>query len=452
MINRYDIAYSVGLGLSAPVWLSLPKARRKVLGALRERMGDVESRDLSRWAVMIHAVSVGELNATSALVAMLRKAEPRLQFIISTTTETGYAQAEKLYGSTSDVMVIRYPLDFSKGVERVLDRLRPALVILMELEVWPNFLRHCQRRQIPVIVANGRMSEHSFRGYKWVRPVTASMFRRVTRILAQDEDYRKRFIELGAPPESVSVAGTMKFDTAQVGDRVAGDVELAEAVGLFPGPEAILVCGSTGPGEEEIVLRVYRELLGKHPRLRLVIVPRKPERFNEVAEVIEAMRFRCVRRSQPETRISEPGGSLIPPVVLGDTMGELRKFYSLADVCFVGRSLVDLGSKQHGSDMIEAAALAKPVIVGPWTGNFADAMRKLQQLDAVAVAEDERQFREQLARLLASPDQAVAMGRRAQDVVRREQGATRRHADVILDVLRGVEQTSFPAIVRDQVS
>jgi 3-deoxy-D-manno-octulosonic-acid transferase len=451
MINGYDIAYSLGLGLSAPVWLAVPRARRKVLKALRERMGHVEPRNPSRWAVMIHAVSVGEINATGALVEMLRSSEPGLQFIVSTTTDTGYERGRQLYGRVGDVTLIKYPLDFSNAVTRVLDRLKPALVVLMELEVWPNFLHQCRRRNIPVIIANGRMSNQSYRNYRKVKPVVATMLRRLTRICAQDAEYANRFIELGAPPGNVTVTGTMKFDTAQVAERVPGDAALAEDVGLYPGVEPIWVCGSTGPGEEEIVLRVYRELLVRNARLRLVIVPRKPERFDEVPPLVEAMKFRCIRRSQnnpPSVRQPLPQSGVIPPVVLGDTMGELRKFYALADVVFVGRTLVDLGSKQHGSDMIEPAALGRPTVVGPFTGNFADAMLKLRQAEAVLIAQNEAQLREAVTMLLSSHEKAVAMGRRGQDVVRREQGATTRHAQVILELLHNAEKLAFPAVVQ----
>jgi 3-deoxy-D-manno-octulosonic-acid transferase len=389
---------------------------------------------------------LGEINATRALVDLLRRFEPGLQFIISTTTDTGYERGQQLYGSQADVTLIRYPLDFSGGVCRVLDRLQPALVVLMELEVWPNFLLHCRQRNIPVILANGRMSAHSYRNYQWIKPIVRKMFRRITKICVQDIDYGRRFAELGARPEDVLITGTMKFDNAVVADRIPGDSELAEAVGLYPGPDTIWVCGSTGPGEEEILLRVYRELLARHARLRLVLVPRKPERFDEVATLIEAMKFRCVRRSSSAP--PPPPGSVIPPVILGDTMGELRQFYSLADVVFVGRSLVDLGSKQHGSDMIEPAALARPIVVGPWTGNFADAVRKFRAAEGIMVANDEPQLQEAMSVLLSTPAQAELMGRSAQDVVRREQGATERHARVILDVLHGVERGAFPAIVK----
>ena len=216
-----------------------------------------------------------------------------------------------------------------------------------------------------------------------------------------------------------------------------------KAVGLYPGPEQIWVCGSTGPGEEEIILRIYRELLTRRARLRLVIVPRKPERFDDVAALIESMKFRLVRRSQKKARSAEHA---IPPVVLGDTMGELRKFYSLADVVFVGRTLVDLGSKQHGSDMIEPAALARPVIVGPYTGNFADVMRRFQEKEAMLIVQNESELRDAMLKLLAAPQEATVIGQRAQDVVRAEQGATERHVAVIFKILEAVEKTSWPAI------
>jgi len=262
MVNHYDIAYGLGVGVSAPYWLIKPSARKKVLTAFRQRMGqhlaDEPARDMARPAVMIHAVSLGEINATQSLVAMLRQASLVPHIIISTTTETGYARARQLYGGMSSLTVIRYPLDFSSAVSRVLDGHRPDVVVLMELEVWPNFLKACVHRDIPVVLVNGRLTTSSYRRYRLIRPVAANMFRRLTGICVQDETYAQRFIDLGASPGRVLVTGTMKFDTADVADRVPGDDELATAVGLFPGAEPIWVCGSTGPGEEEIILRTYR--------------------------------------------------------------------------------------------------------------------------------------------------------------------------------------------------
>jgi 3-deoxy-D-manno-octulosonic-acid transferase len=225
----------------------------------------------------------------------------------------------------------------------------------------------------------------------------------------------------------------MKYDSAQIAQRIAGDTELATALRLHPESESIWVCGSTGPGEEEIVLREYRNLLATFRRLRLVIVPRKPERFDEVADLIAHFRFDVVRRSRNGRGPANPP---VPPVILGDTMGELRKFYSLADVVFVGRSLVDLGSRQHGSDMIEPAALAKPVIVGPYTANFDQAVRALKSADAVLEVVDGETLSEAVRVLMSTPSEAAAMGMRAQEVVRQQQGATARHVQVILEAMR----------------
>jgi 3-deoxy-D-manno-octulosonic-acid transferase len=434
MVNLYDIAYGLGLGLAAPYWLIKPSARRKVLKALGERMGRFEPRpNCDAPAVMIHAVSLGEMNATRAMVERLREARPGLQFILSTTTDTGFARGRELYGSAPDCRVIRYPLDFSFAVSRVLDALRPGVVVLMELEVWPNFIRQCDARNIPVLLVNGRLTESSFRNYRRIKPLTRAMFDRLAVVCAQDQTYADRFIELGTRRERMRVTGTMKFDNAQVADRIEGTDALAQAVHLCIGQERIWVCGSTGPGEEQIILDQYRALRAKHPALRLVIVPRHPERFEEVARLITAAGFPLVRRSAaPDSSAMSADGL---PIVLGDTMGELRKFYSLADVVLVGRTLVDLGARQYGSDMIEPAALAKPVVVGPYTGNFAEVMNAFRKADAIEEIAQPHELQTVIERLLTNRSGSAAMGRRAQDVVRREQGATDRHVEVILEHL-----------------
>ncbi|HEY2585782.1 MAG TPA: 3-deoxy-D-manno-octulosonic acid transferase [Tepidisphaeraceae bacterium] len=440
MINGYDIAYATGLVAAAPFWLIKPSARRKVLKALRERMGHEPAPPAGEGpGVMIHAVALGEINATPAMVRMLGEARPDLRFVVSTTTETGYARGRELYGSNPRVTLIHYPLDFTPAIARVLDTSRPVVVVLMELEVWPNFMLQCERRRIPVVLVNGRLTPGSFRNYRMGGPLVKRMFRRLSAVCAQEQAYADRFVALGAPPERVRITGTMKFDTAQIAERIDGAEDLAAAVGLRPGHEPILVCGSTGPGEEEILLNLYRQLLERHPRLRLVLVPRKPERFDEVAELILESGADLVRRSRtlnPEfkSQISNLK-SQMPLVVLGDTMGELRKFYSLADVVFVGRTLVDLGSRQHGSDMIEPAALAKPTVVGHYTGNFAEVMNQFRAADAMREVATPDELRVAIEVLLSDRDDAAAMGNRAQDVVRREQGATGRNVEIILRYL-----------------
>lgn len=299
----------------------------------------------------------------------------------------------------------------------------------MELEVWPNFMRQCARRQVPVVVANGRVTEPSFKKYRLLGPVGRAMFGRLAGCVVQDEVYAERFAAMGVPRDRLRVAGTMKFDTAAIGATVDGADELARDVGLDRG-ERLLVAGSTGPGEEAIVLDAYRALREKHPTLRLAIVPRKPERFDEVAQLIEASGFACVRRSL-QSQISNQES----PVVLIDTIGELRKVYALADVVFVGRSLVDLGAKQHGSDMIEPCALAKPTIVGPFTGNFDEPMRAFRAVGGIVEVRDAAGLQSEIDRLLTDHAVAASLGAKAQQVVAAGRGALERHLDVLLPLL-----------------
>ncbi len=430
MINHYDIAYWIGVGVAAPVWLARPSARRKVLRALRERMGHVPDRRGDAPAILIHAVSLGEMNATRGLLERLARLRPGLRIIISTTTDTGFARAQELYGKSEGVTIIRYPLDFTPAVTRVLDRLRPSLIVLMELEIWPNFIRQCHKRGVPVVLLNGRMTRPSYQRYRLIRPIVAGMFNRLALLCVQDPNYADWFAALGAPRERIQITGTMKFDTATVADSIPGADELAKAVGLENGP--VWVCGSTGPGEEKLILDQYRELLKQTPALRLAIIPRHPERFDDVARIITAAGFALLRRSQTAGQ-SAQGANY---VILGDTMGELRKFYSLADAVFVGRTLVDLGPRQHGSDMIEPAALAKPTIVGPFAGNFSEPMNRLREAKAIIEVNSGPGLAKAVEALLTDRESATQMARRAQQVVVSNKGATDQHVQAILSHLK----------------
>ena len=429
-MNLYDLIYGTGIALTSPFWMARAKARTKVLRALRERMGHMQALPGAGPAVMIHAVSLGEMNAMRELVRQLSSRRPELRFVVTTTTDTGYARGQEIYRNDPRVQVVRFPLDFSDAIRRVLDATRPAVIVLMELEVWPNFMRQCVRRGIPVIVINGRITEGSYRRYLWGKFISRPMFARLSAAGVQERVYAERFRMLGVPADRIRVTGTMKFDTAQVADALPGADELAKAVGIEPG-ESLWVCGSTGPGEEAIVLPIYRRLVRQFPKLRLAIVPRKPERFDEVADLISAAGFGLVRRSRPgQVQPCDP-----PAVVLGDTMGELCKFYSLASVVFVGRSLVDLGGKQHGSDMIEPAGFAKAVIVGQYTTNFAEVMNCFREATAILEVCSAAELEQTVARLLGDPDEVKRLGQAAQRVVFCGKGATQRHVDLIVERL-----------------
>lgn len=432
MPNMYDILYGAGVTISSPVWLLRGKARRKVFSAFRQRMGHTDPRPGNEPLVLIHAVSLGEINATKKLVDELSRRRSDLHFVITSTTDTGFSRGMELYRNHPRARVVRFPLDFSAAIRRLLNAVRPSLAVLMELEVWPNFMAICQQRNVPVVVVNGRVTEGSYRNYLRAAPFTRPMFAKLSWVCVQEKVYVDRFVRMGVPADRVQLTGTMKFDTAQISDEIPGADELAEAMGLQH-REPLWVCGSTGPGEEQIVLDVYGQLLKKYPTLRLAIVPRKPERFDDVANLICNSGLELVRQS--EVIAGKAGAISHRSVILGDTMGELRKFYSLATVVFVGRTLVDLGKKQHGSDMIEPCALARPVVLGPYTTNFAEAVSAFKAERAIIEVTNQEQLWATLDRWLGAPQEAAAMGRRAQAVVRQQQGATQRHIEAILRFL-----------------
>jgi 3-deoxy-D-manno-octulosonic-acid transferase len=400
--------------------------------ALGERLGNVPTRSVAADCVWIHAVSLGEINATRSIVTELKRQRPTLAIAISSTTQTGLARARELYGA--EHTVLRFPLDFSWALQRVFDRVRPSALVLMELEVWPNLTEVAARAGVPILVANGRVTEgKSMRRFQQpvIRGVARRMFQGLRWVGAQEETYAERFRRLGVPAERIDVVGSLKFDTANVTDRVDRQDELAQEMGIDP-QKPLLVAGGTGPEEEGQVLDAYAGVLARHPELQLAIVPRKPERFDDVAGLIVRRGFTCLRRSTGEPM--QPSGVAEPRAVfLGDTMGELRKFYGLATVAFVGRSLVPMG----GSDMIEAAALAKPVVVGPHTFNFSEAVRVLKDGGGLLEVQSAQELAEMVGQMLERPAEARAVGKAGRAAVIGQQGATKRTVERILTFLPG---------------
>ena len=291
-----DIAYGLALVASSPLWIYRMIRHGRYRADLGQRfLGAVPVRYGLQPVIWVHGVSLGEVNALRPLVGQLHEQLPDFRVVVSSTTDTGIAAARRLFAP--DHGVFRWPMDFSLAVGRALDRLRPALVVLMEGEVWPNFLAACNRRRIPAVVVNGRISpDKGYRRYKLLGGLAGRLFNRLAAIGVQDEVYAQRFRSLGADPNKVHVTGMMKFDTVTVADELPGQEALAAALGLDR-DEPLLVAGGTGPGEEPIVLEVYRRLKARHSSLRLAIVPRKPERFGEVAALIESAGVPLVRRS-----------------------------------------------------------------------------------------------------------------------------------------------------------
>jgi len=424
-----DLVYALGLVATSPVWLTRMIRHGRYRSGWAQRLGASPVRYGSQPMVWIHAVSLGEVNGIRALVDELAGQLPDHEIVISSTTDTGMTRARKLFAPTR--RVFQFPFDFSWTVRRAFDRIRPDLVVLMEGEIWPNFLARANQRGVPVVLVNGRMSENKgYPRYRKVRPLVRRLFNRLAVLAVQDQAYADRFISLGTDPAKVVVTGMMKYDTVETGSQVDGAAELAAALGLDEG-RRLIVAGGTGNDEEAPLLEMFsamRESRQVDERAVLAIVPRKPERFEQVARLIADGGSALVRRTErPDGARGElPCGA----VVLGDTMGELRKFYSLADAIFVGRSLVPMG----GSDMIEAAALGKPVAFGPHVFNFPQAAELVAEGAAARVA-DVDELRRTLAGWLADPAAAAEMGRTARRFVESRRGATRRNVEIICDVL-----------------
>ena len=438
-----DILYAIGLAATSPVWLyRMVRHGRYRSGKAQRLSGSAPVRYGLQPIIWIHAVSLGETNAARTLVDELHSQLPDYQVVISSTTDTGMAAACKLFSPGH--WVFHWPMDFSLAVSRALNRLRPDLVVLIEGEVWPNFLAECNRREIPVVIVNGRLgADKGYPRYKKLGPIARKLFGRLTAIGAQTVDYAERFGSLGVAAERLHVTGMMKFDTAVTADYVEGQDELAAALSLSDG-EQLVVAGGTGPGEEQLLVDFWPKLKAAHPSARLAIVPRKPERFDEVAHVIEQRGLKVIRRSgRPDGSAGEADGEAI---ILGDSMGELRKFYSLACCVFVGRSLVPMG----GSDMIESAALGKATAFGPHTFNFPQA-DDLAARGCARVA-DADELADQLDRWLADLPAAEAAGREARGYVISQQGATRRNVEMICRVLKRVPAVAPGAIATDEIA
>jgi len=423
--NLLDLAYAIGATLTSPVWgLSLWRTG-KWRTDWRGRYGHAKQlADHPGKTLLFNAVSVGEVNILRGLIAELTERDPSLRIVVASTTNTGYQRAVEIYGPR--YTVVRYPLDFSWAVSRFLGRVRPDAVATVELELWPNFVEACARRGIPLCVVNGRLSARSFRRYRRVRALIGPTFGRVAFAAVQTQDYAARFEQLGA--KDVRVVDTMKWDNAKIEDDVQGSAELAAELGVDL-TKPIVVAGSTGPGEDRLLIEELPE------GVQLIIAPRKPEWFDAVMKACPgAVRLTSVRAERQD----DPAASSVPTqrswgaddkrVFLIDTIGELRKAYALADVVVVGRSFLGL----YGSDVMEPAGLGKPVIIGPHHSDFQDTVDAMRVAGGIIVTHDPGKA---MRELLNDRDKARQIARAGRAVIAQRQGSTKRHADLIMAML-----------------
>jgi 3-deoxy-D-manno-octulosonic-acid transferase len=414
-----NLAYLLALLILSP-WLvykalTTGKYRRGVWSKIS---GRAFRRQSDRPCIWFHGVSVGEIHLLRPVVAGFRKRHPDWECVISTTTDTGYDEARKHF---ADLPAFFWPLDFTWAVRRALGRVKPNLVVVAECELWPNCLRIAKRQGISAAVINGRMSPRSLGRFLRFRWLVRGLFQRLELCAVQTEEYARAFRTLGA--RNVQVTGSVKYDGACSDRSNSKTRDLRRLLGI--GDDALVwIAGSTQAPEEEIVLNIYRRAKEAHPNLRLILVPRQKERFDQVAALLERSECDFIRRSQISAE------HMVRPnqIILMDTFGELSALWGMADVAFVGGSL---DGKRGGQNMIEPAAYGAAVLFGPHTWNFKDTVARLLELQAGIQIVDGGELERETLRLLADLEARNVLGRNARRFVQSQQGATERTLDAL---------------------
>ncbi len=402
---------------------------QKLLGRVPRRLGKEP-------CVWLHAVSVGEVNLLETTLDLLKQSRPGCTLVISTTTKTGYDLACRKYAEHT---VFYCPMDFSWAVKTAMRRLRPDLLVLAELELWPNLIRAAHAYGAKIAIINGRLSDKSFRGYRRLRPLVTGLLRKIDLIAAQNEETAARFRGLGA--ESVVVSGSLKFDGAMTERGNARTQELRRLAKLRD-EDVVFLAGSTQSPEEAYAIEVYQALSAEFPQLRLILVPRHPERFEEVAQVLERSGVGWVRRSELGRLEGEGVAANANEVVLVDTIGELGAWWGAATVGFVGGSFGSRG----GQNMLEPAAYGVATCFGPNTQNFRDIVGQILGVEGAQVVQDRDELELFVHRVLEDSVWAKQMGERARELVLSQQGATQRTVGLLLPLLGGdSEELQRPA-------
>ena len=391
-------------------------------GWLQKLFGLVPRRNSDAPCVWLHGVSVGEINVLATIIDELQTRFPEFDYVVSSTTKTGFDLATtKFEGQT----VFYFPFDFSWAIRNVLRRLRPDVLILGELELWPNLIRIADSSSIDVAVVNARLSENSFQGYKRIKPIISRALRRIELLAVQTDEYAQRFRALGAGHESISVTGSTKFDGAEANRQNSRTRALARLAGITEA-DRVFLAGSTQDPEEALALQTFRTLMDDHRDLKLILVPRHPERFNSVAQLLRESGLPWSRRSE----LAEDSNPV--RILLVDTIGELGAWWGTAEICYVGGSMGDRG----GQNMIEPAAYGSAVSFGPKTKNFRDVVRMMLDSDSAAVVNNGEELTQFVRRHLTDDVYHDAMCHRAASLVRKNSGALARTVDRLAPLLR----------------
>lgn len=426
----FNAAYVTALVLSSPYFFSKFIISERYRSGLAQRFGLIDARKGRNPCIWIHCASVGEVLTVKSLVKCIEKEFNSLDILISTNTNTGALAARKYFGDKS---IFYFPLDLSWIVNRVLNAIHPSCIILIELEIWPNFLIAAAKKHTPVMLMNARISEKSLKWYRILSTISKGFFESLSRtdnvFCARTENDAKRLVNLGIPEGQIFLTGNMKFDNIVTDISEDTKKRLLDLLKIDK-DDKVVVCGSTHEGEEAAILSVLKQLKARFHKVRLILAPRHIERVNEVAKIIESMGFRSLTKTSLD-RGSTIGERKYETVILLDTIGELLTLYGIADCVFIGKSLIPQG----GQNVMEPAGLARPIIVGPHTFNFLEEVRLLSEANAIKVVQDESFLLKEMIYLLEYPLEAKEMGKRAQSVVIKQRGATERNVEVLRKIL-----------------
>ncbi len=431
----YNILFTIFFWLSSPYYFMRMRRRGNWQEGFSERFGKFSSKVkqamTNRHVLWIHAVSVGEVNIATQLIAALENRMPNLKIVVSTTTTTGMAELQKKL--PSHIQKIYYPVDRRACVRRAFMAIHPEAVVLVEAEIWPNFLWIADELGVPTFLVNARLSERSFKGYRRFGILFRPLFAGFAGVGCQNEADAGRLRELGCRPENIRVVGNLKYDAAKLEERVPLDVpRLLTQLGV-PKDAPVIIGGSTHAGEEGILAGVFLRLRKRFPKLFLIVVPRHFERGKEAGRDIEAQGLKFVYRKEVTPKTEFQAGEV--DCLLVNTTGELKFFYQHANVIFVGKSLTAEG----GQNPIEPGALGKPMIFGPNMQNFQAIAKAFVERRGAIQVRDAQELESAFETLLSDSDQAIALGMNALRVVRENLGAIEKTVDMIVERLDGTD-------------
>lgn len=427
----FDSFYLTASLFGSPYLLFKMLTSKRYRSGLNQRFGITTDRVSNKPGIWVHGASVGEVITAKSIVEKIDEEFPEWETFISATTNTGFSVAEKLF---SDKNVFFLPADLSWITRKVILKKRPSFILLVELEIWPNFLISAYKKNIPVIIVNGRISSRSLKAYRTISYISKdfrnSLINEMNTYCARTELDAQRFSDLGIPDKQIFVTGTMKYDNIPVHIDENISKRLAKLFHIND-DDLVLIGGSTHEGEEEILIRVVERLNKTYPNLKLILAPRHIERTRDVSRLIEKMGFVPVRKTEVE-HSHYKWLNTKKTIILIDTVGDLEKMYSLSDYVFVGKSLVPSG----GQNMMEPAGLGKPVVFGPHTFNFKEEADLLLKNNAAKVAKTEDELFETIEAFIRNPDAAEEMGLKAQKVVNEKRGATNRNIEIIKNIIK----------------